>query len=219
MAVAALVLGIIGTLFSLNWLTVWVGGPMAIVALVLGILARKQLAAEGKPTGMATAGLVLGIVGTTIAAAHLRGLRLVRGRRRRRRHADVEGARQGGAGGEGAAGGRGEEGRRGAAATSPLPSSRRRPRRPSPKPLRLRPPPITSATRSEVRCAPHPSREVTRGSSRPGPRHLRNDPVLVPRGAARRAAGARRAHPRHPGAQERAPRRSSRPAWRRPAWS
>jgi len=67
MAVAALVLGIIGTLFSLNWLTVWVGGPMAIIALVLGILARKQLAAEGKPTGLATAGMVLGIVGTTVA--------------------------------------------------------------------------------------------------------------------------------------------------------
>jgi len=56
MAVAALVLGILGTLFSLNWLTVWVGGPMAIIALVLGILARKALAAEGRPTGMATAG-------------------------------------------------------------------------------------------------------------------------------------------------------------------
>src|SRR5947209_1745104 len=67
MAVAALVLGIIGTLFSLNWLTVWVGGPMAIIALVLGILARKQLAAQGRPTGMATAGMVLGIVGTTVA--------------------------------------------------------------------------------------------------------------------------------------------------------
>ena len=67
MAVAALVLGIIGTLFSLNWLTVWVGGPMAIIALVLGILARKQAAAEGRPTGMATAGMVLGIVGTTVA--------------------------------------------------------------------------------------------------------------------------------------------------------
>jgi hypothetical protein len=67
MAVAALVLGIIGTLFSLNWLTVWVGGPMAIIALVLGILARKQAAAEGRPTGMATAGMVLGIIGTTVA--------------------------------------------------------------------------------------------------------------------------------------------------------
>ncbi|HXU71058.1 MAG TPA: DUF4190 domain-containing protein [Polyangia bacterium] len=67
MAVAALVLGIVGTLFSLNWLTVWVGGPAAIVAIVLGILARKQNVAAGRPTGMATAGLVLGIVGTTIA--------------------------------------------------------------------------------------------------------------------------------------------------------
>jgi uncharacterized membrane protein YeaQ/YmgE (transglycosylase-associated protein family) len=67
MAVAALVLGILGTLFSLSWLTVWVGAPLAILALVLGVLARKQLTAENKPTGMATAGMVLGIVGTALA--------------------------------------------------------------------------------------------------------------------------------------------------------
>ena len=59
MGAAALVLGIIGTLFSLNWLTVWVGGPMAIIALVLGILARKNLAAEGKPTGNRETGIGL----------------------------------------------------------------------------------------------------------------------------------------------------------------
>jgi uncharacterized membrane protein YeaQ/YmgE (transglycosylase-associated protein family) len=68
MGVAALVLGIIGTLFSLNWITVWVGVPMSIIALVLGILARKQLTKDAKPTGMATAGMVLGIVGTAIGA-------------------------------------------------------------------------------------------------------------------------------------------------------
>ena len=68
MGVAALVLGIIGTLLSLNWITVWVGVPMSIVALVLGILGRKQAVTDGKPSGTATAGMVLGIVGTAIGA-------------------------------------------------------------------------------------------------------------------------------------------------------
>ena len=68
MAVAALVLGIIGTLLSLHPISMLIGGPMAIVALILGIMARKQLAAQGQPTGMATAGMVLGIVGTSIFA-------------------------------------------------------------------------------------------------------------------------------------------------------
>ncbi|MDB4966923.1 MAG: hypothetical protein JWN44_2612 [Myxococcales bacterium] len=68
MGVAALVLGIIGTLFSLNWLTVWVGVPLSVIALVLGILGRKQAVTDGKPSGTATAGMVLGIVGTAIGA-------------------------------------------------------------------------------------------------------------------------------------------------------
>src|SRR6266576_2592202 len=66
MPVAALVLGIIGTLLCWHPMLVLVGLPTALVAMVLGIMARKQLAAQGQPTGMATAGMVLGIVGTTI---------------------------------------------------------------------------------------------------------------------------------------------------------
>lgn len=66
MAVAALVLGILGTLFSLTGWLFWIGVPLSVIALVLGILARKSAANEGRPTGMPTAGMVLGIIGTAI---------------------------------------------------------------------------------------------------------------------------------------------------------
>ncbi len=68
MPVASLVLGILGTLLSLHPVSMLVGLPMAIIALILGVMARKQLAAQNQPTGLATAGMVLGIVGTTIGA-------------------------------------------------------------------------------------------------------------------------------------------------------
>lgn len=68
MPVAALVLGIIGTLLSWHPFLMLLGAPMAILAIILGIMGRKQLAAQNQPTGMATAGMVLGIVGTTISA-------------------------------------------------------------------------------------------------------------------------------------------------------
>jgi MFS superfamily sulfate permease-like transporter len=71
LAVAALVLGILGVLNAL----LAVFPPCAIlavifgvVALVLGIMSRKQMSLQGQPTGMATAGLVLGIVSTAIGA-------------------------------------------------------------------------------------------------------------------------------------------------------
>ncbi len=67
--IGALVCGILGL----------VGGPipvvcyftlvLSIVAIVLGAKGKKQALALGEPTGMATAGLVLGIIGVAIAAA------------------------------------------------------------------------------------------------------------------------------------------------------
>jgi hypothetical protein len=68
MAVAALILGILGTLCSLSVFGAVLGILLSIVAVILGILGRKQAVTESKPTGMATAGLVLGIVGTAIGA-------------------------------------------------------------------------------------------------------------------------------------------------------
>ena len=67
MAVAALVLGIIGIVFS--WFpAVIVGVPLAIIGLILSIVARKNAVANGQPTGMATAGLVVSIIAIAFAA-------------------------------------------------------------------------------------------------------------------------------------------------------
>ena len=67
-SVAALVLGIVGVVFG------WFGvlGFIALVASVIGIVLavigrKKSIAALGKPSGMATAGLVLSIIGTCFA--------------------------------------------------------------------------------------------------------------------------------------------------------
>ena len=62
MAIASLILGILGVLSS--FFTVGFGGMgLGLLALVFGILGRKGAMERGQPTGMATAGLVLGIVG------------------------------------------------------------------------------------------------------------------------------------------------------------
>lgn len=58
MAVGALVCGIVSVVFC--WLF-YVAIPASLVAIVLGVLARKKLPQGG--AGMATAGLVLGIIG------------------------------------------------------------------------------------------------------------------------------------------------------------
>ena len=65
MAVAALVLGIFGTI--LCWFpAVVLGVPLALIGLILGILARKNAQETQQPTGMATAGLVVSIIGLTL---------------------------------------------------------------------------------------------------------------------------------------------------------
>ena len=61
MAVASLVLGIISILFSFIPALNFVGLASGIVGLILGIIAKKQ-----NPSGMATAGLVLSIIGVSI---------------------------------------------------------------------------------------------------------------------------------------------------------
>ena len=65
MAVAALVLGIFGTI--LCWFpAALLGVPLALVGLILGVLARKNAQETQQPTGMATAGLVVSIIGVTL---------------------------------------------------------------------------------------------------------------------------------------------------------
>lgn len=66
MAIAALVLGIIGIVFS--WFpAVIIGVPLALIGLILAIVARKNAMATQQPTGMATAGLVVSIIGLVFA--------------------------------------------------------------------------------------------------------------------------------------------------------
>lgn len=69
MGVAALVLGIIGTLFALIPGLFWVAIPLALIGLILGVVGRKAAAANNQPTGTATAGMVLGIIGLVIGVA------------------------------------------------------------------------------------------------------------------------------------------------------
>jgi hypothetical protein len=62
--VAALVLGIIGVLFSLfPGVGYFIGIPLSLIALILGVLGRKKAAAAQQPTGAATGGMVTGIIG------------------------------------------------------------------------------------------------------------------------------------------------------------
>lgn len=61
MAVAALVVGICSIVF--DFIFVWLGLILGIVAIILGVMARKQNPTDGK----ATAGLVCGIIGAALA--------------------------------------------------------------------------------------------------------------------------------------------------------
>jgi hypothetical protein len=67
--VAALVLGIIGTLFALIPGLFWIAIPIALIGLILGVVGRKAAVSNNQPSGVATAGLVLGIIGLVIGVA------------------------------------------------------------------------------------------------------------------------------------------------------
>jgi hypothetical protein len=62
-AVAGFVCALVGLLVS------WVGWTivLCVIGLVLSIMGRRQAVERGAPTGLATAGIVLGIIGTVIA--------------------------------------------------------------------------------------------------------------------------------------------------------
>lgn len=68
-AIAGLVLGIVALIIC--WIPVW-GAipslPMAIVGLVLSVLGGKKAKAAGQKSGLATAGLVIGIIATVLSA-------------------------------------------------------------------------------------------------------------------------------------------------------
>lgn len=61
MAIASLVLGIVSCVFA--FLYVWVGLVCGVVAIILAVKGRKIVTQKG----LATAGLVLGIIGTALS--------------------------------------------------------------------------------------------------------------------------------------------------------
>ena len=61
MGVASLVLGIISLVWSL-FAGTWMSALVGIIGIILGAVARKQA-----PSGVATAGLVLSIIGTILS--------------------------------------------------------------------------------------------------------------------------------------------------------
>ncbi|MBQ9773545.1 MAG: hypothetical protein IJW30_02670 [Clostridia bacterium] len=67
-AIAGLVLSIVGLVISFFGILSFVGLPCAIVGLVLSVLGGKSLKAAEQPTGLATAGLVVGIIATALCS-------------------------------------------------------------------------------------------------------------------------------------------------------
>ncbi|MCL2746645.1 MAG: DUF4190 domain-containing protein [Coriobacteriia bacterium] len=72
LSIVGLVLGIIGLLITCSFAAFGMplGLPFSIAALVCGIMGRNRTP-QGMPSGMAVAGLVLGIVGIVVGIAAL----------------------------------------------------------------------------------------------------------------------------------------------------
>lgn len=73
LAVTGLVLGVLALFFSLilAWIFPIMNIPAlicAIVGIVLSVMGNKQARAAGLPTGLGTAGMILSIIGTVVAA-------------------------------------------------------------------------------------------------------------------------------------------------------
>ncbi len=68
-AIAGLVLGIIGIVFGLlSGVFSILGLPIAITGLVLSVVGGKKLRENNLPAGLATAGLVVGIIAVVFTA-------------------------------------------------------------------------------------------------------------------------------------------------------
>jgi len=68
-AIAGFVLSIVGIVFGiLSGVFSILGLPIAVVGLVLAVNGGKKLRAAGQPAGIATAGLVLGIIAVVFTA-------------------------------------------------------------------------------------------------------------------------------------------------------
>lgn len=68
-AIAGMILGIVGIVCGVlsGWLSL-IGLPVAVVGLCLSVSGGKQLKEANQPAGVATAGLVLGIIAVVFTA-------------------------------------------------------------------------------------------------------------------------------------------------------
>ena len=67
MSIAALVCGILGLIGGFIPIVYYFTFILSILGIVFGAKGKKQAVAASEPTGMATAGLVLGIVGVSLS--------------------------------------------------------------------------------------------------------------------------------------------------------
>jgi hypothetical protein len=67
MAVAGFVCGLVGLVLSAIIICFFIGGPVALVGLVLSVIGLRQANERGAKRGLAIAGLVCGIIGVLIA--------------------------------------------------------------------------------------------------------------------------------------------------------
>ena len=67
-SIAALVLGIVAIVLAWFYMINIVALICGVIGIILAVKGKKAAVAAGAPTGMATAGLVLSIIGTCIAA-------------------------------------------------------------------------------------------------------------------------------------------------------
>ena len=63
MAVGGFVCSLVGMILAVIGVCFFIGGPLAAVGLVLSIVGRNHARERGAPTGLATAGFVMGIIG------------------------------------------------------------------------------------------------------------------------------------------------------------
>ncbi|PBC74518.1 hypothetical protein [Fibrobacter intestinalis] len=66
MAVASLVLSILALILAFSLVYGWLGLILGILAIIFAVLGKKSLENQNKSTGVATAGLVMGIIATAI---------------------------------------------------------------------------------------------------------------------------------------------------------
>ncbi|MCL2098959.1 MAG: hypothetical protein FWH24_00800 [Oscillospiraceae bacterium] len=67
MAIASMILGILALIWMLIPLVNFFAPVIAIIGIILGAVGKKKLKAQGKPSGMATAGIVMCIIALAVS--------------------------------------------------------------------------------------------------------------------------------------------------------